>query len=196
VNTARLINIDHEETLSQRITCGCLRSATIASSTRVTLRLAKLVSTSKAKHSRVYASPRSAPGSLVHTPPHRAGNPAPTPDSPKSAPPAGPPFAHAMLALLPPDHQPCLPVYAMHPLVVHMLSRAAQQNMQPPIPEARLLPRQLHQPRSQRLIAAPALVAIARYRHRHQAARTPLAEGILPAHFSCSPQFPRTATSK
>ena len=26
------------------------------------------------------------------------------------------------------------------------------------------------------------LVAIARYRHRHQAARTPLAEGVLPAH--------------
>jgi hypothetical protein len=39
------------------------------------------------------------------------------------------------------------------------------------IREARLLPRQLRQPRSQRLIAAPALVAIARYRHRHQSAR-------------------------
>src|SRR5437588_9663643 len=37
--------------------------------------------------------------------------------------------------------------------------------MQPPIAEARLLPRQLHQPRSQRLIPAPALVAIARYCH-------------------------------
>ena len=42
--------------LSQRIACGCPRSATMASNTRVTLRLAKLVSTSKAKHSRVYAS--------------------------------------------------------------------------------------------------------------------------------------------
>src|SRR2546428_679145 len=42
--------------LSQRIAKGCPRSATIASNTRVTLRLAKLVSTSKAKHSRVYAS--------------------------------------------------------------------------------------------------------------------------------------------
>src|SRR6266571_4220105 len=52
--------------------------------------------------------------------------------------------------------------------------------MQSPITEAWLLPRQLHQPRSQRLIGTPALVAIAR--HRHQAARTPLAEGILPAH--------------
>src|SRR5438067_8552928 len=42
--------------LSQRIAFGCPRSTTIVSSTRVTLRLAKLVSTSKAKHSRVYAS--------------------------------------------------------------------------------------------------------------------------------------------
>ena len=42
--------------LSQRIACGRPRSLTIASSTRVTLRLAKLVSTSKAKHSRVNAS--------------------------------------------------------------------------------------------------------------------------------------------
>jgi hypothetical protein len=42
--------------LSQRIANGRLRSATIASNTRVTLRLAKLVSTSNAKHSRVSAS--------------------------------------------------------------------------------------------------------------------------------------------
>src|SRR5208283_3062473 len=91
-------------------------------------------------------------------------------------------LAHAMFPFLPPDHQPCLPIHPMHALVVHMLSRAAQQHMQPPIPKARFLPRQLHQPRSQRLIRAPALVATARYRHRHQAARTPLAEGILPAH--------------
>jgi hypothetical protein len=41
--------------LSQRIAKGCPRSATIASNTRVTLRLAKVVSTSKAKYSRVYA---------------------------------------------------------------------------------------------------------------------------------------------
>src|SRR5713226_5105185 len=39
--------------LSQRIAKGCPRSATIASSTRVTRRLAKLVSTSNARHSRV-----------------------------------------------------------------------------------------------------------------------------------------------
>src|SRR5271163_1357982 len=37
--------------LSQRIAFGCPRSATIPSNTRVTLRLVKLVSTSKAKHS-------------------------------------------------------------------------------------------------------------------------------------------------
>ncbi len=42
--------------LSQRIACGNPRFAMIPSSTRVTRRLAKLVSTSKAKHSRVYAS--------------------------------------------------------------------------------------------------------------------------------------------
>jgi hypothetical protein len=39
--------------LSQWIAKGRLRSATIASNTRVTLRLAKLGSTSNAKHSRV-----------------------------------------------------------------------------------------------------------------------------------------------
>ena len=52
-------------------------------------------------------------------------------------------FAHAMLPLLPPNHQSRRLIHAMHALVVHTLSRAAQQNMQPPIPETRLLPRQL-----------------------------------------------------
>src|SRR6266436_680342 len=42
--------------LSQRIASGNPRSATIRSNSRVTLRLAKLVSTSSAKHSRVYTS--------------------------------------------------------------------------------------------------------------------------------------------
>src|SRR5229473_3187608 len=42
--------------LSQRIASGTPRSATIFSSSRVTRRLAKLVSTSSAKHSRVYTS--------------------------------------------------------------------------------------------------------------------------------------------
>ena len=91
-------------------------------------------------------------------------------------------LAHAMFPFLPTNHQPCLPIHPMHPLVVHLLSRAAQQNMQPPIPEARLLPRQLHQSRAQRFIRAPTLVAITRHRHRHQPARTPLAEGILLSH--------------
>ncbi len=54
------------------------------------------------------------------------------------------PLAHAMLPLLPTNHQPCLPIHPMHALVVHLLARAAQQNMQSPIPEARFLPRQLH----------------------------------------------------
>src|SRR6266436_4946621 len=42
--------------LSQRIASGTPRSATIRSNSRVTRRLAKLVSTSKARHSRVYTS--------------------------------------------------------------------------------------------------------------------------------------------
>jgi hypothetical protein len=84
--------------LSQRMAKGCPRSATIASNTRVTLRLAKLVSTSKAKHSLSTHPPRSAPGSPVRTPPHRAESPAPTPGSPKSAPPAAFPSARSVSA--------------------------------------------------------------------------------------------------
>ena len=56
--------------------------------------------------------------------------------------------SHPVFPLLPPDPQPGLPIHSMHTLVVHMLSRAAQQNMQPPIPEARFLPRQLHPSRN------------------------------------------------
>ena len=37
---------------------------------------------------------------------------------------------HAMFPLLPRDHHPCLPINPTHSLVVHMLSRVAQQNMQ------------------------------------------------------------------
>jgi hypothetical protein len=58
---------------------------------------------------------------------------------------------HAVFPLLPSDHQSRRPIHAMYSLVVHMLSRAAQQNMQPPIPEAWFLSRQLHQLRAQRL---------------------------------------------
>jgi hypothetical protein len=53
--------------LSQRIAKGCPRSATIASSTRVTLRLAKLASTSKAQ---------TFPGVRVHHTQHRDRSPA------------------------------------------------------------------------------------------------------------------------
>src|SRR5437867_10154110 len=63
--------------LSQRITFGCPRSATIASSTRVTLRLAKLVSSSKAKPVCTRPS-RSTPGSRARMLPHYAQNPVPT----------------------------------------------------------------------------------------------------------------------
>src|SRR5947209_6096961 len=70
----------------------------------------------------------------------------------------------------------------MYSFVVHSLSVSSQQHMQPPIPEARLLPRQLHQPRALRLIPSPRLVAITRYRHRHHPTRPPLAEGILLLH--------------
>src|SRR5947208_3044030 len=63
--------------------------------------------------------------------------------------------------------------------------------MQPPIPEARLLPRQLHQLRAQRLIAASRPVAVTRYRHHQQTARPPLAEGIVLPHLpdSCLQRY-------
>src|SRR5229473_506587 len=53
---ARKCRLVNSGPLSQRIASGTPRSATIRSSSRVTLRLAKLVSTSNAKHSRVYTS--------------------------------------------------------------------------------------------------------------------------------------------
>src|SRR5271163_4118138 len=54
--------------------------------------------------------------------------------------------------------------------------------MQAPIAEPRLLPCQLHQTQTQPFIATPALITVARYRHRQQAAGPPLAEGILLPH--------------
>ena len=56
------------------------------------------------------------------------------------------PLSHAVLALLAPDTQSCLSIHSVHSFVVHRFSAASQQNMQAPIPESRLLPRQLHQP--------------------------------------------------
>src|SRR5438105_11484805 len=70
----------------------------------------------------------------------------------------------------------------MHSLVVHCFSTSPQQHVQPPIPEARLLPCQLNQARAQWFIAAPGLVAVTRYRHRQQSTRPPLAEGIFLPH--------------
>jgi hypothetical protein len=93
----------------------------------------------------------------------------------------GKPPKRSRLSTFPPDHQPRFPIYLIHPLV-HMLARAAQQNMQPPIPEARLLPRQLHQTRARWFIAVRRLVAVTRDRHRPQSARSRLAEGILRSH--------------
>ncbi len=56
-------------------------------------------------------------------------------------------MSHAMFPLLPPQAQPRLPIYPMHALVVHSLSAFFEQHVQPPIPESRLLSRQLHQAR-------------------------------------------------
>src|ERR1019366_7756620 len=49
-------------------------------------------------------------------------------------------------------------------------SRPEQQHMQPPIPEPRLFPRQLHQARAQLFIASCRPIAVTRYRHPHQPA--------------------------
>src|SRR6266498_313722 len=83
-----------------------------------------------------------------------------------------------MFSLLPPQHQSRLPIYPMHALVVHSFSASPQQHLQPPIAKARLLPRQLHQPRAQRLIALCPLVAVTRYRHPHQPANPALADHV------------------
>ena len=37
-------------------------------------------------------------------------------------------LAHAMLPLLPPNHQPGFPIHPMHPLVVHLFSRSRRSN--------------------------------------------------------------------
>src|SRR6266850_206822 len=62
-----------------------------------------------------------------------------------------------------------------------------QQLMQPPVAPPRLLPRQLHQPLTQRFIAPCRAVAKTRYRDRQQPANPLLARLVIlsqPAHFS------------
>jgi hypothetical protein len=60
-------------------------------------------------------------------------------------------------------------------------------SLQPPIPVARLLQRQLHQLRTQRFIAAGAAIAVRRHRQHHQPAGSPLAEGSLLLYLLNSP---------
>ena len=84
--------------LSQRVLSGRPRSTTISSNTRVTLRLAKLVSTTM-RDTLVCKRPRRLVlGWLVHTPPHRARNPASTPDLPLSMFAAADRSAHSVCA--------------------------------------------------------------------------------------------------
>src|SRR5260370_24691425 len=70
----------------------------------------------------------------------------------------------------------------MPSFVVPFSSPPSQQPIQPPIAESWLLSCQFHQAHSQSFIAAPALIPVARYRHRQQSTGPPLAEGILLAH--------------
>src|SRR5271167_4430515 len=122
--------------------------------------------------------PRSAPGSFVHTPPHRAGNPAPTPGSPKSAPPAA--FLRARNACASsagssvrhPDTRDA-PACGSHALpsgpTTHAVADTRSAASPEPTPPAAFAA----------VIAANALIAIARHRHRHHTARPPFTEGVL-----------------
>src|SRR5580704_8019592 len=112
--------------LSQRIVFGRPRSATIPSSTRVTLRLSKLVSTSSTFAVRIHHAQYSNHSSALHYIVHKIQRPFLV----RRRPPSAVVHAHAMFPLLPRDHHPCLPINPTHSLVVHMLSRVAQQNMQ------------------------------------------------------------------
>ena len=69
--------------------------------------------------------PRSAPGSPVRTPPHRARNPAPTPGSPQSAPAAAVPTRAQCFRFFRRKFRPRLPIHPMHPLVIHSLRHLA-----------------------------------------------------------------------
>lgn len=71
--------------LPHRIASGARRSATIFSNSRVTRRLAKLVSSSSTGHSRAYRSITPARETCFRSPPRHAQNPTPTPGSVRSA---------------------------------------------------------------------------------------------------------------
>jgi len=73
----------------------------------------------------------------------------------------------------------------MHSFVIHRFSLASQQYRQAPIAKSRLLPRQLHQTQAQPFIAPPALITVTRYRHRQQAAGSPLADGVVAQASAC-----------
>jgi hypothetical protein len=132
---ARNCRLANSGRLSYLIVCGCPRPTAICSSTHVTLRLAELVSTSKAKHFRVYAS------STLST---RIVRPQASASCTKSG-------AHCWFAAVqlrsgcPTRYNACgssaessaLAKNPMKSLVVHPSCASSWQDMQPPIPEAR-----------------------------------------------------------
>jgi len=123
----------------------------------------------------------SAPGSLVRRPRHRARNPPPIPDSLPSSSAAVVPRAHSACvssagsSVRPRDRSDavsCDSLVLRSGTTAHAIA----------VPEARLLPCQFHPLGPQRFIRTPGLIAIARYRQRHQAARSALAEGMILLH--------------
>ena len=98
MHQARKCRLVSSGPLSHRIACGVPRSATIPSNTRVTRRLAKLVSTSNARHSRVYASTTLSTRIALRFPLRRARSPAPTPGSPRCRPVAAVRYARSVCA--------------------------------------------------------------------------------------------------
>src|SRR6266849_8028327 len=140
IHQARKCRLVSSGPLSPRIASGCPRSATIPSNTRVTLRLSNLVSTSKAKHSRVYACIHHAqhpdPPPTLHRIVQEVQRPLLVRCRPRLQRRSCPNTVFALLSL---DHQPRLSIHPMHALVIHVFSTSSQQHVQPSIPEARLL---------------------------------------------------------
>src|ERR1700730_15158686 len=124
--------------LSQRILVGRPRWVMISSNTRVTLRLAKLVSTTNARHSRgvrIHHAQHTDGSSTRHRIMHEIQCPLLVRRCPAAR---RLPDPHAVSALLSPKAQPRFPVYPMHPFVVHHFSASLQQDMQAPIYKARV----------------------------------------------------------